>query len=149
MIRDLLAAADRGVRVRMLIDDMYGEDGDDTWSALDTHPNMEVRLYNPFVRGSSKELQFVTQTKRVNHRMHSKTYTVDNQVAIVGGRNIGDEYFNADETVAFTDRDAMVIGSVVADVSDIFLILTILESRKEKKQRCAGAMLTIFWKAPV
>ena len=57
--------------------------------------------------------------------------------------------FNADETVAFTDRDAMVIGSVVADVSDIFQILTILESRKEKKQRCAGAMLTIFWKAPV
>ena len=120
LIRELLAAADRGVRVRMLIDDMYGEDADDTWSALNTHPNMEVRLYNPFVRGHSKNIQFVTQLKRVNHRMHSKTYTVDNQASIVGGRNIGDEYFDADKDVAFSDLDAMAIGSVVPDVSDEF-----------------------------
>ena len=93
LIKELIAAADRGVRVRMLIDDMYGEEADDVWSAIDTHPNMEVRLYNPFVCGHSKNLQFVTQMKRVNHRMHSKTYTVDNQATIVGGRNIGDEYF--------------------------------------------------------
>ncbi|MGB5280701.1 MAG: phospholipase D family protein [Arenicellales bacterium] len=120
LIRELLAAADRGVRVRMLIDDMYGEEADDVWSALATHPNIEVRLYNPFVRGHSKNLQFVTQVQRVNHRMHSKSYTVDNQVTIVGGRNIGDEYFNADKDVAFSDLDAMAIGPVVAEVSNAF-----------------------------
>ena len=120
LIRDFLAAADRGVRVRMLIDDMYGEEADDVWSALASHPNMEVRLYNPFVRGHSKKLQWVTQLKRLNHRMHSKTYTVDNQVTIVGGRNIGDEYFDADKDIAFTDLDAMSIGPVVPDVSDEF-----------------------------
>jgi len=120
LIKELLAAADRGVRVRMLIDDMYGEEADDVWSALDTHPNMEVRLFNPFVRGRSKNMQLVFDVKRVNYRMHSKTYTVDNQVTIVGGRNIGDEYFDADEDVAFSDLDAMSIGPVVAEVSDEF-----------------------------
>lgn len=120
LIREFIAAADRGVRVRLLIDDMYGEEADDVWSALDTHPNMEVRLYNPFVRGHSKAAQMVTQVKRVNHRMHSKTYTVDNQISIVGGRNIGDEYFNADAEVAFSDLDAMAIGPVVPQVSSEF-----------------------------
>ena len=120
LIREFIRAADRGVRVRLLIDDMYGEEADNVWSTLDSHPNMEVRLYNPFVRGKSKTLQMVTQVKRVNHRMHSKTYTVDNQITIVGGRNIGDEYFNATEDVAFSDLDAMTIGSVVPDVSEEF-----------------------------
>ena len=85
LIRELVAAADRGVRVRMLIDDMYGEDADGVWLALDAHPNVEVRLFNPFERGHSKDLQFVTRLKMVNHRMHSKTFTVDNQLSIVGG----------------------------------------------------------------
>lgn len=120
LIREFISAADCGVRVRLLIDDMYGEEADDVWSALASHPNIEVRLYNPFVRGHSKNLQFVTQVKRVNHRMHSKTYTADNQVTIVGGRNIGDEYFNADKDLAFSDLDAMSIGSVVPEVSDEF-----------------------------
>ncbi len=117
LIKEFITAADRGVRVRMLIDDIYGEAGDDVWSAINIHPNMEVRLYNPFVRGHSKDLQLITQMKRVNYRMHSKTYTVDNQVAIVGGRNIGDEYFYADKNVAFSDLDAMSIGTVVPEVS--------------------------------
>ena len=152
LIKYLLAAADRGVRVRMLIDDMYGEEADDVWSALDTHPNMEVRLYNPFVRGHSKNLQLITNMKRLNHRMHSKTYTVDNQVSIVGGRNIGDEYFDADKNVAFADLDAMTIGPVVADVSDEFdqywnnrhsyPITTLIEGvKKEAVQACALANL--------
>ncbi len=120
LIKELLDAADRGVRIRMLIDDMYGEDADDVWSALDTHPNIEVRLFNPFVRGHSKNLQFITRLKTINHRMHSKTFTVDNQVSIVGGRNIGDEYFDADPDLAFADMDVMTIGPVVPDVSDEF-----------------------------
>ena len=120
LIKEFIAAADRGVRVRLLIDDMYGEEADDVWSALATHPNIEVRLYNPFSRSYSKNLQFIVQAKRVNHRMHSKTYTVDNQVTIVGGRNIGNEYFDADKDVAFSDLDAMSIGTVVPEVSDEF-----------------------------
>ena len=120
LINELLDAADRGVRVRLLVDDMYGEEADDVWSTLDSHPSFEVRLFNPFVRGRSKNLQFITRFRTVNHRMHSKTFTVDNQATIVGGRNIGDEYFDADPNLAFADMDVMAIGPVVPDVSDEF-----------------------------
>jgi putative cardiolipin synthase len=120
LINELLDAADRGVRVRLLVDDMYGSDADDVWLSLDSHDNFEVRLFNPFVRGYSKNLQFVTQLKRVNHRMHSKSFTIDDQITIVGGRNIGDEYFNADPDLAFTDLDVMAIGPVTHDVSSQF-----------------------------
>lgn len=120
LIKELIAAADRGVRVRMLIDDMYGEDADDVWSALHTHPRIEVRMFNPFDRGHSKNLQFITRLKTVNHRMHSKTFTVDNQASIVGGRNIGDEYFDADPDLAFADMDVISIGPVVPEVSSEF-----------------------------
>ncbi len=120
LINELLDAADRGVRVRMLIDDMYGGEADDIWLSLDSHPSFEVRLFNPFVRGHSKNLQFLTRLKTVNHRMHSKTFTVDNQATIVGGRNIGDEYFDADPNLAFSDLDVMAIGPVVPDVSTEF-----------------------------
>lgn len=116
----LLAAADRGVRVRMLIDDLNGEEFDDTWSALDSHRNIEVRMFNPFVRGRSRTLQFVTRLTAVNHRMHSKTYTVDNEATIVGGRNIGDEYFDANPELAFADLDVLAIGPVVQEVSHQF-----------------------------
>ena len=95
MIKELLMAADRGVRVRMLIDDMYGSEADDVWTALDAHPNIEVRLFNPFSRSIPKSIQWITRFKDLNHRMHSKSFTVDNQVTILGGRNIGDVYFEA------------------------------------------------------
>ena len=120
LINELLDAADRGVRVRLLIDDMYGSDGDQVWLSLDAHPSFEVRLFNPFVRSVPKNLQFVTNVRRVNHRMHSKTFTADNSATIVGGRNIGDEYFDADKNLAFTDRDVLSIGPTVAEVSSEF-----------------------------
>ena len=120
LLNELLDAADRGVRVRLLVDDMYGEEADDVWLSLDSHPSFEVRLFNPFVRNISKNLQFVTTVKRVNHRMHSKTFTVDNSATIVGGRNIGDEYFDADKDLAFSDRDVLSIGPTVPDVSNQF-----------------------------
>ena len=120
LISELLDAADRGVRVRLLVDDMYGSEADDVWLALNSHPLFEVRLFNPFVRGHSKNLQFITRVKEVNHRMHSKSFTADNQATIVGGRNIGDEYFSADPELAFTDRDVMAIGPVVPEVSEAF-----------------------------
>jgi cardiolipin synthase C len=120
LIKEVVAAADRGVRVRMLIDDIYGGQADDVWSALNSHAKIEVRLFNPFDRNYSKNLQFVTRFKTVNHRMHSKTFTVDNQVCIVGGRNIGDEYFDADRNLAFADMDVIAIGAVVQEVSQEF-----------------------------
>ncbi len=120
LIHSLIKAADRGVRVRLLIDDMYGEEADDVWTALDSHPHMEVRLFNPFVRGRSKSLQFLTRLSDVNYRMHSKSFTVDNQATIVGGRNIGDEYFDADKNLAFADIDVLAVGPVVPEVSIAF-----------------------------
>lgn len=120
LIDQLIKAADRGVRVRMLIDDIYGSDADDVWTALDSHPNIHVRMFNPFARGGSKNLQWITRFKDVNHRMHSKSFTVDNQFTVVGGRNIGDEYFNANAELAFADIDVLAAGPVVPQVSEAF-----------------------------
>jgi len=120
LIDQLIKAADRGVRVRMLIDDIYGSDADDVWTALDAHPKIQVRLFNPFVRDASKNLQWITRFRDVNYRMHSKSFTVDNQATIVGGRNIGDEYFDANPELAFADLDLLAIGPVVPEVSDAF-----------------------------
>ena len=120
LINEVLQAADRGVRVRMLIDDIYGNEGEDAWVALDAHPDIEVRFFNPWVRGRSRTLQYLTRLKDVNYRMHAKTYTVDNQATILGGRNIGDEYFAADPNLAFSDRDVLAVGPVVQDVEAEF-----------------------------
>ena len=117
---EILRAADRGVRVRMLIDDIYGHEGEDTWVALDAHPGIEVRLWNPWKRGKNRLLQSVLRALDINYRMHAKSYTVDNQATILGGRNIGDEYFDADIDVAFSDIDVLAIGPSVAEVSSEF-----------------------------
>ena len=120
LVYALIDAADRGVRVRLLVDDMYGSDGQDTWLAMDVHPNIEVRLFAPYSRRQPKYLQFLTRFHDVNARMHTKTFTVDNQVTIVGGRNIGSEYFNADPSLAFADNDVLAIGPAVDQVSSNF-----------------------------
>jgi putative cardiolipin synthase len=120
MIDEILTAADRGVRVRLLIDDMYGSMADDVWIALDAHPNIKVRMFNPFSRNIPKSIQWLTRFQDLNHRMHSKSFTVDNQVTILGGRNIGDEYFEANPNVAFVDLDVLAIGPVVTEVSEAF-----------------------------
>jgi putative cardiolipin synthase len=116
----LLKAADRGVRVRLLVDDMAMEGGDLEAVTLDRHPNMEVRLFNPFSRKASRLSQYVTRLGSVTRRMHNKSFTVDNQYTILGGRNIGDEYFEAEPDLAFADLDVMAIGPVVSRVSGSF-----------------------------
>ena len=88
---EVLGAADRGVRVRMLIDDVYGNKDEDTWVGLDAHENIEVRMWNPWKRGRGRLLQSIVRAARINYRMHSKSFTADNQATILGGRNIGDE----------------------------------------------------------
>jgi len=120
LLNQLINAADRGVRVRMLIDDMDLEGRDDALIAIDSHPNIEVRVFNPFDRKLSRMPQFVTGFGSVTRRMHNKSFTIDNQVTIVGGRNIGNEYFEADPTLEFSDLDVMAIGDVVKEVSHSF-----------------------------
>jgi putative cardiolipin synthase len=116
----LLKAADRGVRVRILVDDMDLSGRDLGVWVMDSHPNVEVRIFNPFSRYSGRTSQFVTRLGSVTRRMHNKTFTADNQAAILGGRNIGNEYFNADPDLAFEDLDVLAIGPVVPKVSRAF-----------------------------
>ena len=116
----LVRAAERGVRVRILIDDMDMEGRDAALLALDAHPYIEVRIFNPFDRSISRTPQFVTGFGAITRRMHNKSFTADNQMAILGGRNIGNEYFEADPTVVFADLDVLAAGKVVRDVSDAF-----------------------------
>jgi len=116
----LLAAADRGVRVRLLLDDLDTAGKDEMLHIIDAHPNIEIRLFNPFASRSSRAGDFLTDTRRINRRMHNKSLTADNQVTIFGGRNIGDEYFDATEEVGFSDLDVLAIGPVVSEVSQSF-----------------------------
>ena len=119
-----LAAADRGVRVRILLDDLDIEGQDNVLDALDAHPNIEVRLFNPFHFRNrsvfSKAGQFLFDGRRLNRRMHNKAFIVDGMQAIIGGRNIGDAYFDAGDQVHFQDLDVIAIGPVVQQISAMF-----------------------------
>jgi putative cardiolipin synthase len=119
-IHQLLQAAERGVRVRLLVDDMDIGERDRGARLLDAHPNVEVRLFNPFHRGSNRTLQLLTRFGSVTRRMHNKSFTVDNQMTVVGGRNIGDAYFQADPDLQFSDLDVLGIGPVAGEVSASF-----------------------------
>lgn len=121
----LLAAADRGVRVRLLLDDVSIRHEDRLLGALNAHPHIEVRVFNAFRTRDpstpSKLLQFAVEGRRLNRRMHNKSMIVDGCVAVIGGRNIGDEYFDAraDES-NFRDLDLVAIGPVVAQAARAF-----------------------------
>jgi putative cardiolipin synthase len=116
----LLAAADRGVRVRLLVDDIATRGLDVGMSELDGHPNFEIRIFNPFSRRLGRILHFVMNFRRANRRMHNKSFTVDGAVTVVGGRNIGAEYFAAREDVNFGDLDLLGFGPVARDVGIAF-----------------------------
>ncbi len=117
---NLLRAADRGVRVRILVDDMDMDGQERNILAIDHHPNIEIRIFNPFDRKLSRMPQFVTGLGKITRRMHNKSFTADNVATILGGRNIGDAYFDANPTLEFTDLDILAIGNVVKDVSKSF-----------------------------
>jgi putative cardiolipin synthase len=120
LLEHLFRAADRGVRVRLLLDDLGTMPGDRELLAIDSHPNIEVRMFNPVALRSPRLLGMVADFGRINKRMHNKSFTADGQVSIVGGRNIGDEYFEANAKINFADLDVAVIGPVVKEVSDEF-----------------------------
>ena len=119
-ISSLLDAADKGVRVRLLVDDMFTQGLDAVMAAIDTHPNFEIRIFNPFARRSARAVDGITSFSRINRRMHNKSFTVDNQITLIGGRNIADEYFGASKDAKFGDLDVLGIGPVVNDISDMF-----------------------------
>jgi putative cardiolipin synthase len=116
----LWQAAERGVRVRLLLDDNNTKGLDDDIAALDAHPNIEIRLFNPYANRGWRLGELAVDFSRLNRRMHNKSFTADNQAAIVGGRNIGDEYFGAEGAVAFQDLDVLAAGAVVPEVSAEF-----------------------------
>lgn len=120
LLDELRAAAQRGVRVRLLLDDNGTAGLDAELAALDSHSNIEIRLFNPFLIRTPKAIGYVTDFMRANRRMHNKSFTADGQATIIGGRNVGDEYFGATEGVLFADLDVLAVGSVVADVSSDF-----------------------------
>ena len=120
VFESLRKAAGRGVRVRLLLDDMNTAGLDPVIAALDAHPNIEVRLYNPFAHRGARTVDFLTDFSRVNRRMHNKSFTVDNQASVVGGRNIGNEYYGAGEGTVFADLDVIAVGAAVRDVSRQF-----------------------------
>jgi putative cardiolipin synthase len=115
----LLSAADRGVRVRLLVDDINTGGMEHKLAALADHPNIELRLFNPFASRSIRAFD-AWDFQRVNRRMHNKSFTVDNQITIIGGRNIATEYFAANTDYNFGDLDTLAVGPVVADTSHMF-----------------------------
>jgi cardiolipin synthase C len=123
-LRELRNAAARGVRVRLLVDDLHMTELDALLAGLAAHDNMQVRLFNPLpVRGTAFETRLLLslhQFSRVNRRMHNKLYIADNTIAITGGRNIADEYFMRSESANFIDMDVLSIGPVVRGLSDVF-----------------------------
>ncbi|PNU04449.1 phospholipase D family protein [Novosphingobium guangzhouense] len=147
-------AAERGVRVRMLLDDNGIAGLDRVLAALNAHPNIEVRLFNPFRIRYPKAIGFLVDFGRLNRRMHNKSFTVDGAVTIVGGRNIGDEYFGAGDGALFADLDVIAIGPVARDVEADFSrywasdsayparqILPILGRRKRAKLRARASVV--------
>ena len=116
----LVRAADRGVRVRLLLDDNGTTGIDPELAALAAHPNIEVRLYNPFNLRTAKVLSYGFDFFRLNRRMHNKSFTVDGRATIVGGRNVGDEYFGTGLTPLFVDFDVMAVGNIVPQIAADF-----------------------------
>jgi len=120
----LVRAADRGVRIRVLVDDGATVAGDEQLLALDAHPQIEIRVFNPFdYRGQNRllrSLDFLLNISRLDYRMHNKLLVADNAVALIGGRNIGNQYFQMDPESQFADDDVVSVGPVAARLSATF-----------------------------
>ena len=121
IIDRVMKAAERGVRVRLLVDDpFYNKASDPVKAALDAHPNVEIRLFNPASNRRWTRLDFLVDFRRFNRRMHNKLMVADNAAAIVGGRNIGDHYYGVNTVANFRDLDVLAVGPVLRDLSGVF-----------------------------
>lgn len=120
LLHALLRAAERGVMVRLLVDDNGTSGLDPVLKGFDQHPNIAVQIFNPFMVRKPKPIGYVMDFLRLNRRMHNKSLTVDDQATVIGGRNVGDEYFGARQSGLFADLDIVAVGPVVADVAADF-----------------------------
>ena len=119
-INELWKAADRGVKIRLILDDIDEGSRDFSIAIFAAHPNIEVRIFNPFGRNVSRLFQYVSGFGKQTRRAHNKSFTVDNIATVLGGRNVGDEYFSADPDLAFQDLDVVGVGPVANQVSSSF-----------------------------
>ncbi|MFU8928080.1 phospholipase D family protein [Acinetobacter puyangensis] len=121
MLSELLKAADRGVKVRLLLDDQNGTQLDPTLKILVNHPNIQIRFFNPYKFRHLRVLDYIFRLKHVNHRMHNKLIIADGVIAVTGGRNISSEYFDASEQFQFTDMDILFYGHAVEHANAVYL----------------------------
>ena len=120
MLSELLKAADRGVKVRLIIDDQNGTKIDDQLSALIAHPNISIKFYNPYQFRHFRVVDYIFRFNRINYRMHNKLIIADGAIAVTGGRNISSEYFDASESFQFTDMDILFFGNAVHHANQVF-----------------------------
>jgi putative cardiolipin synthase len=120
LLKRLVEAADRGVRVRVLLDDQTVKAKDISLASFSGHPNMEIRLFNPMAGRKKGAVAFFADFSRVNHRMHNKLFVMDNTIAVIGGRNIADRYFGVSSKANTRDLDVAVVGPVVQELSNTF-----------------------------
>lgn len=124
VLRHIIDAADRGVRVRLLLDDTFTTGENDTIFAIDQHPNIEYRIYNPFGRRYDslflRQLMNLGEFSRLDHRMHNKVMVADNRTAILGGRNLADEYFGNHSAANFRDMEVLTAGPVIKAIGRRF-----------------------------
>ncbi len=116
----LIRAADRGVKIRLLIDDNNAKHTEGIFLALAQHPNIEVKLFNPYRFRKHRSLDMVLDLKRINRRMHNKSFIADHQIALIGGRNMTNQYYNVSDNYQFSDVDVMLFGTAVHEISDSF-----------------------------
>ena len=120
MLHELLKAADRGVKVRLLIDDQNGTKLDSQLTALLAHPNIQVKFYNPYKFRNFRVMDYLFRAMKINRRMHNKLIIADGAIAVTGGRNISSEYFDASDSFQFTDMDILFYGTAVHKANDTF-----------------------------
>ena len=121
LLEHVIAAAERGVRVRVLVDDFLFMGGKQNLANLEAHPNIEIRVFNPWAeKGIGARMEYLARFKRLNHRMHNKLLVADSQMAILGGRNVGDHYFGLAEGYNFHDLDMVVAGAAARQSAEIF-----------------------------
>jgi putative cardiolipin synthase len=120
LVDRIIDAANRGVRVRLLIDDYSDRGHDIAFETLDAHPNIEVRVYNPYARGWMRFLQYFGRFTELNRRMHNKMFVADGTVAVVGGRNLTEDYFGLGKKLSFRDFDLLAIGPIVNQAEGAF-----------------------------